>query len=410
MQRRLFFAFGGAIAVTGLTVFVLMSVLGVGSNWNQQGQRIGRWVEGRFARVWDQPAARDDLARSISQDLDVGVRVHDVAGVTIATYGSDDRCRHPWVFRVRDASGPRGSVDVCMERRGFRIHRMILTLVIAGFVLWGLAGRFARRMTHPLMEVTRVANEIGAGNLASRARLPHGGTDEVAHLAESINDMASRIERQLKEQRELLAAVSHELRTPLARIRILLELARDGVDVKTQLDEIEREVVEIDGLVGDLLANARIDFESLQRRDVDAAETAHRAVERSGANGVKVAVEDDVGKISADPTLLVRAMVAMIDNARKHGGDVIELRVVRADRHAVFAVEDNGRGFAPGDEARVFEAFYRGRGTDEPGDGGVKGIGMGLSLVKRIAEAHQGRAWAENREGGGARVAIALPV
>jgi two-component system OmpR family sensor kinase len=80
----------------------------------------------------------------------------------------------------------------------------------------------------PLTELAEVARQLGEGKLDSRARLRHGEVGEVGELSLAINEMASRIEQQLKDQRELLAAVSHELRTPLTRIRLLLEMARDG--------------------------------------------------------------------------------------------------------------------------------------------------------------------------------------
>ena len=89
-------------------------------------------------------------------------------------------------------------------------------------------GRIARRIARPLYELTRAAQEIGQGNLAARAPLGGGGFDEIGVLSSAFNDMAARLERQLADQRELLAAVSHELRTPLARIRLLVDIARQA--------------------------------------------------------------------------------------------------------------------------------------------------------------------------------------
>ena len=103
----------------------------------------------------------------------------------------------------------------------------------------------------------------------------------------------------------------------------------------------------------------------------------------------------------ADATLLGRALANLIDNAKKHGGGVEALRVRRADGKVSIEVEDGGEGFAEGDEGRVFEPFFR---RSENGS-----LGLGLALVKRIAEAHGGRAYAANREGGGAKVGMELP-
>ena len=135
-----------------------------------------------------------------------------------------------------------------------------------------------------MLEVIRVARDIGDGKLKSRLELGrHGG--ELGVLADAINDMAARIERQLADQRELLAAVSHEIRTPLGHMRILLETARDAAATAAVLAELEREVREVDGLVGQLLAGSRLDFGQLDRRPLDLGELAAdvaTALERRG--------------------------------------------------------------------------------------------------------------------------------
>ena len=100
-----------------------------------------------------------------------------------------------------------------------RPRRGVLFVALPALALWVLSGKIARRIARPLDELVHVSGEIGRGNLAARARLACGGFDEVATLARSINDMAGRIERQIGDQRELLAGVSHELRTPLARLQ-----------------------------------------------------------------------------------------------------------------------------------------------------------------------------------------------
>jgi two-component system OmpR family sensor kinase len=165
--------------------------------------------------------------------------------------------------------------------------------------------------------------------------------------------------------------------------------------------------------VGDLLASSRMDFAALSKRPLDAIETASRALERAGADPASLVVEREGGgetggetggeglRVDADATLLGRALANLLDNANKHGGGVESLRVKRNNGHVHFEVEDHGDGFGEGEEARIFEPFYR------RGENGS--LGLGLALVKRIAEAHGGHAYAENREGGGARVGVELP-
>jgi signal transduction histidine kinase len=228
-------------------------------------------------------------------------------------------------------------------------------------------------------------------------------------VADTVNDMAARIEKQLADQRELLAAVSHELRTPLARIRLLTEMARGGGAGPRLLDDLDREVVEIDALVGDLLASSRLDFNAITPSRLAPAEVALRALERAGLDPTLLEVDEDVpASFEADATLLARALANLLANARAHGGGASRLRVrqAQAPQGIAFEVEDEGPGFAEGDEARAFAPFYR---REHEGRGAERGsLGLGLALCKRIAEAHGGRAYAENREGGGARVGVEI--
>jgi signal transduction histidine kinase len=277
-----------------------------------------------------------------------------------------------------------------------------LVLGVAGAVLWGATGMVARRLTRPLGEVARVADAIGSGQLSTRVTLRRNRVGEIAVLADAINEMADRIERQMADQRELLAAVSHEIRSPLARLRVLSEMARDGGADAQVVDEIEQEVLEIDSLVGELLASSRLDFEAVERRPLDAREIATRALERSGLAQDLLAVETDATAFTADPTLVARALANLLDNARKHAGGATRLLVRRDGDALLFAVEYAGAGIAESDLPRVFEKFVRGERS------GGSSLGLGLSLVRRIAEAHGGRALAENLPSGGARVGFTL--
>ncbi len=283
------------------------------------------------------------------------------------------------------------------------VHRMVghgpghrlFAMFAAACVLWLISGKIARKVAFPFIELLRVTEEIGAGRLSARAKLPHWQMGEASYLAAAINDMAARIEKQVGDQRELLAGVSHEIRTPLARMRVLLELGRSrGGDEKT-FDELEREVVEIDALVGQLLASARLDFADLSVRTLDGADVARRALERAGVDEPGVLAVQPPGatlSFEGDATLLSRALANLIENARRHAGGVTRL-VVRSPRPGVvaFDVEDSGPGFPAAGEKRE-----RTEGS----------LGLGLVLVRRIADAHRGSVSIADRAEGGARVTL----
>ena len=303
---------------------------------------------------------------------------------------------------------------------GFAIHAAVsgqtgvdgtgmACLAVALFLaLWPLSWMASVRIAWPLQRLATVAGELRDGALGSRDQLGTAeGPPEVGQVAGALRGMADRVARQLQDQRALMAAVSHELRSPLGRARVLIEMAREGSAPDSVHDDLQAEIDAMDGLVGDLLAAARIDFEAVSPRAIPAEELARRAVAaaRLPAETFEAESPPVEGDVRADPMLLARALATLLDNGSRYGGKHVRLRLSvpagRAER-VRFAVEDDGPGFAPGDEIRAFEPFWRGP------DSRPRGEGLGLALVRQIAEAHGGLAGAENREEGGARVWIEL--
>lgn len=409
LHRRIFAWLAGSLFVTAVMVGGAMWLAGRGSaaSWAQEQQRVLTFASGRFAHVWDDPTERDELASAVARDFVGGVELSGAHGERLARFGPACRGNHWWNLPVRRGGATIGTVRLCPDRPP--VHFALMVMIGLGglaLALWLTAGRVSRRLSRPLGELVRVAREIGDGKLTSRVRLGLHEPGEVGVLAEAVNDMAVRIEKQLGDQRELLAAMSHEMRTPLARLRVLVELAREaGVDAKIS-DGMEREILEADALVGQILASSRLDFAALAPRDLDAATTVRAALERAGVPAERLRAQDQTVRVFADPTLLARALANLIDNAAHHGGAVDEVVVRTAGARTVVEVLDRGPGFAPGEEQRAFEAFRRGasHGTRDAGS-----LGLGLSLVQRIAVAHGGVARAANRDGGGARVWIELP-
>ncbi|HZW87937.1 MAG TPA: HAMP domain-containing sensor histidine kinase [Myxococcaceae bacterium] len=397
MQRRLFVWFGVSILVTA---FVVMAVTNVvdrfrGPTARAQWNNVQALVGAQASHVWADPRQRDAWASEIADRLGWSVELDDGTGKQIARFGP------PTIHWAASAPVVRdnvtvGTVKVHPWPSGGSGWTVLLALGVAVCTLWAISGRIAWKLAWPLEELTRVARDLGEGRLQSRfdVRFARG---EVRSLAEVMNGMAERIERQLKDQRELLAAVSHELRTPLARIRLLLELGRGG-DTSV-LDQLEHEVLEMDALVGELLASARLDFTAMAHVPLDGGDLGARALERAALPAGLLEVESGPVALEGDPTLLQRALSNLLENARVHGGGVTRLRVDVPDGVVRFSVEDAGPGL-PEDGGRAFHPFQRGETSD--------GLGLGLALVRRIAEAHGGNAFAENRGEGGARVGFTV--
>ncbi|MEM1414787.1 MAG: HAMP domain-containing sensor histidine kinase, partial [Myxococcota bacterium] len=358
---------------------------------------IERFAIARLEAAWDDEASRRSLVADVERELKVRIALEDASGQPL---GASLECaRHVERLEVPG----KGAALVCLPPPPGP-SRLLLALGLGAGVLFALSGIVARKLARPLRRVARVAERLGEGELDARVGAARWSEEsEVGTLARAIDTMAERIETQMREQKELLAAVSHELRTPLGHVRVLLDLARDAPErqhTERQLDEIERELVEMDELVGQLLARSRLDFGRVEPRPVDATDLARRSLERKGLGPERLDAPERV-PIEADATLLARALVNLVDNAEKHGGGLVRLEVEDRGGGAVaFVVEDAGPGF--GDAA--FAPF---EGADEARAGG---LGLGLHLARRIAQAHGGDVRVESAEPGArVRLEIAPP-
>ncbi len=286
------------------------------------------------------------------------------------------------------------------------VWRLALPLVVLVLMLGAATYRVAQQLTRPLADLVRVTQSIGAGNLASRVALEKRPPGEVGLLASSINEMAAKIEKQIGDQRTLLAMVSHELRTPLARMRLLVELAQDPQQANRALAEIETEVISIDHIVGALLANARLEFSIVHRQASDAEQLLRRALEGCDPAPSIVSTAEVSWQLSGDITLLARALANIVENAKKYGRGVAAARLRRVQGRIHFEILDRGDGFTE-DQVKVFEPFVRSPQAEviDP-----TSMGLGLTLVKRVAEAHGGMAYCQNLPEGGACVGFSVEV
>ena len=234
--------------------------------------------------------------------------------------------------------------------------------------------------------------------------------------------MAERVERLVRGQKELLANVSHELRSPLARLRMALALLPRDAVTEARLADAERDLAELDRLIDDVLATARLEATGLPTRlaevDVGAllASLAERAQHDPAVAGRRVTVSDGPGlTLVADEALLRRALWNLVENAAKYGAPPITLAAVREGDRVALSVADEGPGVAPEARERVLDPFYRLDAARTPGGGAAPGgVGLGLTFARRVAEVHGGAiavgAASTGERERGCRVTISLPV
>ncbi len=400
LQRRVFLWFGASIVFTAIIVVMLFRVLSPTDRWRRDAEGLERFVSSRVAEVWDDRAARARFVSDLHEDLNLDVTLRDASGAIVERRGA--ACTEAWArVDIARENERLGRLEVCGENYPSHGWRFLLVLLTAIAILWAASGIFARRLLRPLRRLEAMARQIGEGDLSARANLSPQKHGELGVLGVTMDEMAARIEKQLADQRELLAAVSHELRTPLGHLRVLVEMAREKPQA-TRVDEIEREVMEVDALVGQLLASSRLEFGTLEPQRIDPVELAERSLSRIELSREQLRITGKPRRIEADPTLLARALANLLGNAQEHGGGVHSLEVRFDGEEIVFAVEDRGPGFAAEERAKVFEPFYRGEHR------AGASLGLGLSLVRRIADAHGGRAWIEDVDEGGARVLFSV--
>ena len=277
-----------------------------------------------------------------------------------------------------------------------------LTLLagLIGLAAYPLARGLARR----LERLSERVDAFGRGDLSARAEL--AGQDEVAQLAASFNQAASRIETLVATQRTLLASASHALRSPLARLRFAAELLADERSAGRAAElreQVAREVGSLDAAVEELLAVSRLELGSAEHVPVDLLALAAEEGARAGA------------EVSGTPTLLLgdarslrHLLRNLLDNALRHAAGALELSVTPLDTGggARIRVSDRGPGIPEAERERIFEPFTKGVASSASGDSGV---GLGLAIVRQIARHHGGDARARPREGGGSVFEVTLP-
>lgn len=295
----------------------------------------------------------------------------------------------------------------------------------AWMLVWvGIAVAFAtypivRKLTRRLERLQDGVQKWGDGDLS--IRFNETGQDEVAFLAQRFNRAAEQVETLVKSheallasQRSLLANASHELRSPLARIRMGLELLGPSATPAFK-SEIARNIQELDLLIEEILLASRLDAKEADMGTIEPVDLIGLAAEECARVDVELTLMppptagqplDSEMVVQGVSKLLRRAVRNLLENARRHTGGDISLTLQQTGTKVEIRVCDRGPGVPPDLQERIFEPFYRLPGATER-DGGV---GLGLALVKSIAQRHGGSAFCESRADGGACFAIELPL
>jgi two-component system OmpR family sensor kinase len=398
------------------------------------------WIAWHMAALADHPdelrVQLSDLKRRVGIDLSV----YDVSGRLLGSNGTDPPGplsgealarlqRERNVFgrgwgQVLEPANPHHTARYAVLR--YRAPEWPWSLLakqfgVALLVLAVVSIPLARSVTAPLAGLSKLVRRFGTGDLSARFRSRR--KDEIGALGRAFDDMADRIAALRRSEKELLANVSHELRTPLARIRLALELVTDGDrdKVSSYLTDISEDLGELERLLDDVMSAARLDlardsggdalpplhFEAIAGRTLLEAAVARFAV-RYPERTLETEFPDDLPTLEADPVVR-RVFDNLLDNARKYSEAPVELSAHKSadGEHFVVAVKDRGIGISAQDQPRIFEPFFR---SDPSRNRATGGVGLGLAVVRRIIEAHQGTIEVESDLGQGTRFVVTLPL
>jgi two-component system sensor histidine kinase MprB len=287
--------------------------------------------------------------------------------------------------------------------------RLILILVsLGGIAVAAAAARLLSTATlAPVRRLTEAAERV-AGTADPSERVPEGGADEIAQLGASFNTMLAALEESLETQRRFVADASHELRTPLTSLQTNIDVLRGSVELdpvqrRQLLGDLHRESQEMRALISGLLELARTGAQA-EKESFQLDELVEDSLERARSRFPAVSWETGALEptiVDGYPDRMERAVWNLLENAGKWSGDGGSVEVSLAGGE--LEVRDHGPGFADEDRPLVFDRFYRSAAARS-----MPGAGLGLAIVREVAEVHGGTVTAENARDGGALVRLSL--
>ncbi|MWA14128.1 ATP-binding protein [Streptomyces sp. BA2] len=297
------------------------------------------------------------------------------------------------------------------------LSRSLLALLGLAVIAFAFGYAMAGRVLSPLGRITRTARRVAGTDLSRRIELD-GPDDELKELSDTFDEMLDRLERAFTAQQRFVGNASHELRTPLAINRTLLEVHLSDPGAPPELHQLGKTLLATnersEQLVEGLLLLARSDNQIVERKPVDLAEVADRAVDQvrteAEAKGVEIRGERGPAVVQGNGVLLERIALNLVQNAVRYNvpdEGWVEVTTEAQHGQAVLVVSNTGPVVPAYEIDNLFEPFRRLR-TERTGSD--KGVGLGLSIARSVARAHGGRIIAEPREGGGLVMRVTLPL
>ncbi|MFJ8669504.1 sensor histidine kinase [Streptomyces sp. NPDC093600] len=297
------------------------------------------------------------------------------------------------------------------------LRRSLFALLGLSIIAFAFGYAMAGRVLSPLGRITRTARQVAGSDLARRIELD-GPDDELKELADTFDEMLERLERAFTAQQRFVANASHELRTPLAINRTLLEVHLSDPGAPVELQQLGKTLLATnersEQLVEGLLLLARSDNQVVERKPVDLAEVASRAIDQvhgeAEAKGVEIRGERGPAVVQGNGVLLERIALNLVQNAVRYNlpeGGWVEVTTETQHGQAVLVVSNTGPVVPAYEIDNLFEPFRRLR---QERTGSDKGVGLGLSIARSVARAHGGRIIAEPRDGGGLVMRVTLPI
>ena len=387
-----------------------------------QSENIERaFLAGSMPRVLEQQGSDDAIAQVVYADQTVLASTENMSGQPALDPPNGDRQRRTTNLPIDESQyrllsrrvgdvvihtgTPSDDIEEASDalRSGLAYGIPVVTIVL-GLLVWLLVGRTLR----PVESIRAQVAEMSGSNLERRVPVPPTG-DEIARLAQTMNEMLARVQTSVERQQRFVADASHELRSPLTRVRTELEVDLDHpgtADSAATHRSVLEEVGHLQRLIDDLLHLARADVTGVALdKVVELAPLIAYELERLPHSSVQVSSSLADSAVVGDTKQLARLVRNLLDNAVHHATTMVAVATVVMGEVVRLTIDDDGVGIPEHERSRVFERFAR---LDEARSTGIGGTGLGLAIAQDIVERHGGTIGVETSPLGGARLVVHL--